>query len=42
MALHTDMRQEVEAVNLALRLAVDIKQISPKQYGRALTQSAAT
>lgn len=37
------MRQEVEAVNLALRLAVDIKQISPKQYGRAiaLTQSVA-
>lgn len=34
------MRQEVEAVNLALRLAVDIKQISPKQYARAIAMTA--
>ena len=30
------MRQEVEAVNLALRLAVDLKQISRGQYARAI------
>ncbi len=30
------MRQEVEAVNLALRLAVDLRQISVKQYSRAI------
>lgn len=31
------MRQEVEAVNLSLRLAVDLHLISPKQYSRAIT-----
>lgn len=31
------MRQEVEAVNLSLRLAVDLQLISPKQYSRAIT-----
>lgn len=30
------MREEVEEVNLALRLAVDLKLISTKQYGRAI------
>lgn len=30
------MRQEVEAVNLSLRLAKDIRQISIKQYARAI------
>lgn len=31
------MRQEVEAVNLSLRLAVDLRLISPGQYGKAIT-----
>jgi len=30
------MREEVESVNLSLRLAVDLKLISIKQYGRAI------
>ncbi|GAB2704168.1 four helix bundle protein [Comamonas sediminis] len=30
------MRQEVEAVNLSLRLAVDLRLISPKQYSHAI------
>lgn len=30
------MREEVEEVNLALRLAVDLRLISPNQYGRAI------
>lgn len=30
------MREEVEAVNLGLRLAVDLKLISVKQYARAI------
>lgn len=30
------MRQEVEAVNLSFRLAMDLKLISTKQYGRAI------
>lgn len=34
------MRQEVEAVNLSLRLAKDLKQISNKQYGNAIALTA--
>ena len=34
------MRQEVEAVNLSLRLAVDLKQISRPQYARAIAMTA--
>lgn len=34
------MRQEVEAVNLSLRLAVDLKLISTKQYGRAIAMTS--
>lgn len=30
------MRQEVESVNLSLRLAKDLRLISPGQYGRAI------
>lgn len=34
------MRQEVEAVNLSLRLAVDLKLISRPQYARAIAMTA--
>ncbi|WP_103018136.1 four helix bundle protein [Alicycliphilus denitrificans] len=34
------MREEVEEVNLALRLAVDLELISNKQYGRAIVLTA--
>lgn len=33
------MRQEVEAVNLSLRLAVDLRLISRNQYARAITMT---
>lgn len=34
------MRQEVEAVNLSLRLAVDLRLISHGQYGKAIAITA--